>query len=417
MGKLIYIIVDGMADLPIKNLGGKTPLEYAYKPNTSFFLRHSVFGYPSVLGRYAPQSDSGVMADLGYDPLKYSTGRGWFECLGLGMSPEDGQLAVRVNFGAVSNSMLKAIRVYMSKGELEELEGEINDKVRIDADFDFKIGEGYRAGLVIRQSGKKLSAFISNGEPGYIPKFYPNGRKIGLAVPINSKKVNRIKAMRKEAVYTSELLNDFVSKASSVIKKSRVYRDRKEKREEAPNFLFLRDGAVEDPRLPDITGLYGKKWAAVVGMPLEKGISAAAGMTVVDTGELQDVRTDFYNKSEKLSAALKRFDAVYLHIKQTDSVSHLGKYSDKYSIIESLDRIILGELSRKFDFDGGDTLILTCDHATSSELKRHINSKIPVLISNVRFGPNRSFGESMAEKEHAVKIRSAVDILPFASRL
>ena len=97
MSKIVFIIVDGMADLPIKELKNKTPLDYAIKNNLYKFLRHSQFAYPTVLGKFAPQSDSGVMADLGYDPLKYSTGRGWFECLGLNMQPKDGELSIRVN--------------------------------------------------------------------------------------------------------------------------------------------------------------------------------------------------------------------------------------------------------------------------------------------------------------------------------
>ena len=417
MGKLVYIIIDGLADLPIKNLGGKTPLEYAYKPNMYYFLRHSTLAYPNVLGKSAPQSDSGVMADLGYDPIKYSTGRGWFECLGLGLDPKDSDLSLRANFGSIEGSNLKNVRVYMSSGELQELEDEINSKVKIDADFEFKVGEGYRAGLVIRATKYKLSAFISENEPGYSPKFYPNGRKIGFAVPVKSKKISKIRALKKEAKYSADLLNDFISKSSDVIKKSRVYRDRKNHREELPNFLFLRGGAVSDPKLPDINKTYGKNWAAVVGMPLEKGISMAAGMSIIDTGELSDIKSDFYNKSDKLNSALKKFDAVYLHIKQTDAASHLGKYTDKYSIIESFDKIILGELSKKLDMKGGDTLVLTCDHATSSELKRHINSNIPVFISNIKFGPNPSFGESIARTNHVKSIRHATDILRFASRV
>ena len=156
MGKTVFIIVDGMADLPIKQLKNKTPLDYAIKVNLYKFLRNAEFAYPTVLGKFAPQSDSGVMADLGYDPLKYSTGRGWFECLGLNMQPKDGELSIRVNFGSVVNGKLNSVRTYMSKQELQDISDEINRKVRVGADFEFKAGEGYRAVLWLHVKSKTL---------------------------------------------------------------------------------------------------------------------------------------------------------------------------------------------------------------------------------------------------------------------
>ncbi|MGC8533414.1 MAG: hypothetical protein ACP5MV_02155 [Candidatus Parvarchaeum sp.] len=412
MSKTVFIIVDGMADLPIKELKNKTPLDYAIKTNLYKFLRHSKFAYPTVLGKFAPQSDSGVMADLGYDPLKYSTGRGWFECLGLNMAPKDGDLSIRVNFGSVVNGKLGAVRIYMSKQELQELSDEINRKVKVSADFEFKAGEDYRAGLVFRSGKKAFSPFVSNNEPGYTAKFFGNGVKLSFATGITNRKIQKIKAIRKEAEYTAFLLNDFISKAVNVIKKSYVYKERKKKGRDLPNYLFLRDAANKDPKLYNINERYGKRWAAVVGMPLEKGIAAAAGMTLVDTSEEKDIRKDFYDKAEKTIKALSKFDAVYLHIKQTDAVSHLGKFRDKYAIIESIDKIIISRLASSLDLEK-DTLVLTCDHATSSILKRHINSNIPVLISNKKFGFSGNFSEASCSKNHIKEIKKAADIMPF----
>jgi len=412
MGKTVFIIVDGMADLPIKELKNKTPLDYAIKSNLHKFLRHSEFAYPTVLGKFAPQSDSGVMADLGYDPFKYSTGRGWFECLGLNMQPKDGELSIRVNFGSVVNGKLNKVRVYMSRQELEELSEEINRKVKVDADFEFKAGEDYRAGLVFRSGKKTFSSFVSNNEPGYTAKFFPNGVKLSFATGVADKKIHKIKAVRKEANYTASLLNDFISKASTVIKNSKVYKERKKRGLELMNYLFLRDVANKDPKLYDINKKYGKRWAAVVGMPLEKGIATAAGMALIDTFEEKDIHKDFYNKAEKTVKALSKFDAVYLHIKQTDAVSHLGKFRDKYAIIERIDKIIISRLADALDLEK-DTLVLTCDHATSSELKRHINSNIPVMISNGKFGFTSSFSEASCSKNHVKEIKKAVDIMPF----
>ena len=147
-------------------------------------------------------------------------------------------------------------------------------------------------------------------------------------------------------------------------------------------------------------------------MPLEKGIATAAGMTLVETAEEKDIKKDFYDKAEKTVKALSKFDAVYLHIKQTDAVSHLGKFRDKYAIIENIDKIIISRLAGALDLEK-DTLVLTCDHATSSMLKRHISSNIPVLISNKKFGFSSNFSEANCLKNHIKEIKKAVDIMPF----
>jgi 2,3-bisphosphoglycerate-independent phosphoglycerate mutase len=417
MAKLVYIIVDGMGDLPINALNHKTPLEYAYKPNISLLLSHAAYGYPSVLGKLAPQSDAGVLADLGYDPVKYSTGRGWFECLGLGMQPKDGELSLRVNFGQVAGGNLVSVRTFLSADELKILEEEINSKVAMPVSFRFKSGEGYRGGLILAPAKKALSQYVSNNEPGYKVKFYKNGSKLSFATGVKIKKVEKIKAIRKEATYTANLLNLFIRKAIEVIKKSEVYKKRLNNKLPPPNYLFLRDAAVKDPALPDITKNFGKSWGAVVGMPLEKGIAMASGMRVISVQEKADLQEDLNNKGERTLSAMKMFDCVYLHIKQADSAAHLGKYSEKYAIIEAIDKFVISKLSRALDVRAGDTLVLTCDHSTSSELKRHINSNIPVLIINKKFGQNRDFGEAGCKANHLSELKKATDIMSFVMRL
>lgn len=416
MNKTVFVIVDGLADLPIKQLKNKTPLDYAIKSNLYKFTKHCKFAYPKVIGKFAPESDSGVMADLGYDPFKYSTGRGWFECLGLDMQPKYGDLSIRVNFGSVTNNKLNSVRVYMSDQELQELSEEINKKVNLREEFQFKAGEGYRAGLVFHCSKKTFSQFVSNNEPGYTANFFNNGVKLSFATGIKNREIHKIKALKKEANYTALLLNEFISKSVKVIKNSNVYKERKKRGLDAPNYIFLRDAANKDPKLPNINEKYGRNWAAVAGMPLEKGISAAAGMTLISTSEEKNIDKDFSDKAEKTVRALSKFDAIYLHIKQTDAVSHLGKFHEKYAIIEKIDKIIISRLANVLDMDR-DTLVLTCDHATSSELKKHLNSNIPVLIANRRFSYSSDFSEANCAKDHLKEIKKAVDILPFVMSL
>ena len=416
MGKVVFLIVDGMGDRPIKLLSNKTPLEYANKVNINSLLSHAALAFPSVLGRLAPESDSGVMADLGYDPKKYSTGRGWFECLGLGMNPKEGDISLRVNIAEVSGSKLKSVRTYLSKGEFAEIEGAINKQVKLPLEFEFKAGEGYRGGLIIRDNKKRLSQFVSNNEPGYTVKFFGD-KKLSFASESKNKTVPKIKALRADAGFTAKILNQFILETNKVLLKTDVYKRRKAEGLPLPNYALLRDGAVHDPSLPNINKKYGKQWAAVVGMPLEKGIASAAGMSLMNINELDDLDEDLENKADSVSKAIDRYDAVYVHVKQTDALSHLGKYAEKYDVIERIDRILVYSILQKIDISKGDTIVITCDHRTSSELRRHTNDNIPVLIANRKFDRVKEFGETECKEHHLKNISKATEIMPFVMKL
>src|SRR3972149_1486168 len=91
-----------MGDLPIAELGGKTPLEAAETPNLDFLARKGKTGLMYTVKKgVAPESDAAVISLLGYDPFKYSTGRGVIEAVGAGIDVETGDLALRCNFATL----------------------------------------------------------------------------------------------------------------------------------------------------------------------------------------------------------------------------------------------------------------------------------------------------------------------------
>src|SRR3990170_7442763 len=96
--KLIYVVIDGLGDLPTKEFGNETPLSIAHTPNMDKLAKQGKIGLMYTVGKgIAPESDVGVISILGYDPFKYSTGRGVLEAVGAGMSIKDGDLALRCN--------------------------------------------------------------------------------------------------------------------------------------------------------------------------------------------------------------------------------------------------------------------------------------------------------------------------------
>ena len=172
MKKIFYIVLDGLGDLPIKELGDKTPLEAADTPNLDNLAKKAKTGvvYPVKKG-IAPESDVAVISLLGYDAHKYYTGRGPLESYAEGLKISSGDLALRVNFATASDDgktiIDRRVGRNLTTQEATALAGEINTKVRLSsATFEFKNTIGHRGVLVIRKNGQ-LSGWITNTDPAY----------------------------------------------------------------------------------------------------------------------------------------------------------------------------------------------------------------------------------------------------------
>ena len=96
--KYVIILGDGMADIPVDSLGGKTPLEAAFKPNTDSLAPVSVIGNVNTVPEgMVPESDTANLAVMGYDPRLYSKGRSPLEAASMGIKMRDDETAIRAN--------------------------------------------------------------------------------------------------------------------------------------------------------------------------------------------------------------------------------------------------------------------------------------------------------------------------------
>ncbi|MEA2498938.1 MAG: 2,3-bisphosphoglycerate-independent phosphoglycerate mutase, partial [Actinomycetota bacterium] len=173
--KIMYVILDGLGDDPLPQLGGKTPLEVAQTPHLDRLARDGRNGYVTTVGEgIAPESDIAVFAILGYDPHEHHTGRGPLESVGVGVEVNDGDLAYRVNFATVEEDgdgwAIEDRRVGrdLSSEEAQALAKEVQEKVTIPgASFDFRATIGHRGVLVLRSDEGPLSAEVENSDPAY----------------------------------------------------------------------------------------------------------------------------------------------------------------------------------------------------------------------------------------------------------
>ena len=158
--KLLYIVIDGMGDLPIKELSNRTPLEAAKTPNLDALAKKGKTGLMySVKKGVAPESDVAVISLLGYDPFKYSTGRGIIEAVGAGIKLKDGDLALRCNFATLGEGKEicdRRVGRSLTTEEAVELSKAANREVKLtshNATFEFRNTLGHRAVLVIKREG------------------------------------------------------------------------------------------------------------------------------------------------------------------------------------------------------------------------------------------------------------------------
>lgn len=396
--KLVFVVMDGLADRPIVEFGGKTPLEAAETPALDSLASNGSGGMLRVIEGVAPESDAAVLAILGYDPHKYYTGRGPLEAAGIGAHFKEGMLALRCNFATTSagHNLLdrRAGRTLTSK-EAAALAAAINKKVKLTkAKFKFYASVAHRGVLVIgNSSGKeKFSSNIANTDPAYeirggIPHaLHGFENKVKRSVPLDNTTA---------AVRAAELVNEFTEKAFAVMENHPVNIRRSKKGLLPANIIICRDAGNRLPPLYNISEKYGRKWALLADMPLEIGIGELAGMSLVHLPLPTFTAADYKVRLEKTLAALKKFDCLYIHIKGPDLFGHDGDYKGKKKCIEECDKLFFSPLLKKIDLNN-TVVVVTADHATPCEMKGHSDDPVPFIISGGKVKTDfvERFGES-----------------------
>lgn len=416
--KLIYLVIDGLSDLPIKELGNKTPLEAANTPNMDFLANHGKTGLMYPVGKgIAPESDVAVMSILGYDPFKYSTGRGVLEALGSEMEMKDGDLALRCNFATVDaeqNLIDRRVGRTLTTEEAQRLSQAINEEVKLNsypADFEFKSTLGHRAVLVIRGRDKSLSSKITNIDPAYSIE-----GKLGIAKTEFETKLKKCEPLEKteEAKIAATLVNEFVEKSHKILEEHEINKKREKEGKLKANIILTRDAGHLLPKFFKINEKYGVKFASLADMPVEKGISKLAGMHVVEIPPpSRSLWKDCEVRVEKLLETLPFHDGFYVHIKGPDEPAHDGNFNKKKQLIETIDQAFLGKLLQKITMEN-HVVCITADHSTPCKLKAHSDDPVPVLISgnHVEYDGVEKFSERECAKGSLGVLTHGTELLP-----
>jgi 2,3-bisphosphoglycerate-independent phosphoglycerate mutase len=394
--KLLFCVLDGAADRPCKDLGGKTPFEAAEKPAIDGLTQKGATGIVEVIPGVAPESDAAVLSLLGYDPEKHHVGRGVFEALGAGLEFKNGMLALRANFATTSNGrdiVDRRAGRNLSTEEAKLLEKALNEIKIPGFKCTFRATVQHRGVLVIEREGGALSSNISNTDPAYAV----GKGKIGIAKATFKPEVVDAEPLdeSKEAMLAAEAVNKWWNAAFSAIDEHEVNKARRNKGFMPGNLILLRDAGSRLPRLKPLPG----KWAIVADMPLEIGIAKAARMDVEKVPVPTFTSKDYASRVEAAVKCLKNHDGVYVHLKGPDLFGHDGMAKEKTRSIEDIDEAFFQPLLKRISLK--ETIVaVTCDHTTPCDLKAHSSDPVPLAVAGgtVESDATQEFNEKACAK-------------------
>lgn len=395
--KGIIMIIDGMGDRPIKELGNKTPLEAAKTPNMNKMVERGICGIMDpIKPGIRPGSDTSHISILGYDPYEVYTGRGPFEAAGVGLNVLPGDIAFRCNFStADSEGIITDRRAGRIREGTEEIADSIDGMDIVDdVEIIFKESTGHRAVLVLR--GEGLSDQISDADPKH------EGKPPKKVVPLNDSA---------EAAKTADILNMIVSKSYDILKDHPVNLKRIEEGENPANIIIPR-GAGAVPYVEPFGDKYGLKPVCIAETGLIKGIGSITGMDLIDIeGATGGIDTNIGNIEKGiLETAALDYDFLLINVDGADEAGHDGQLDEKIKFIEKVDDM----LARLMEIE--DTyFILTADHSTPINTMDHTGDPVPILINGpeVKVDDVTIFSERAAAKGGLCRIRGSnvMDIL------
>jgi 2,3-bisphosphoglycerate-independent phosphoglycerate mutase len=354
----------------------------------------------------APESDAGVFALLGYDPVRDSPGRGVLEALGVEvpLGPED--VALRLNFATVdgAGAVLDA-RVGRSLSTSEAL-----DLAKAVTASDLLKDQGIRAEVRATVGhrgvlwlhpvrGGPLSPSVSNADP-----FYEKVGGMGQARRPERPEVLPVEPLDGSAGArrTADALNLFLERVGPVLAGHRVNARRALGGKKIANGILVRNAGSLSPRpLTSFEEKFGVRGAALTEMPVERGIARVLGLEDRYVGPMAGDRDAGYRERARVTRELlERFPFVYVHLKGPDEPGHDGNARLKREIVETIDRSFFGPFLEGLDL-GSVRIAVTADHATPCVLKSHSDDPVPLLLAGsgvlARPGPTPpKFGESAA---------------------
>ena len=364
--KYLVLLLDGMADYPVPELSGKTPMEVAHKPNIDLLSSKSEVGLcKTVADGLSPGSDVANLSVLGYDPMVCYTGRSPLEAASIGVNLKETDVSMRCNLVTLSDeedyadkTMVDYCADDISTEEAEKIIEFIEAELGNDI-YKFYSGVSYRHCLVIQNGTTELGKMT--------PPHDISGRVVGEYL---------------SKADAAKPLLELMKKSYELLKDHPVNLERIKRGKRPANSIWLW-GEGKKPELQDFKEKNGISGGIVSAVDLLRGIGKCANMSVpIVTGATGYIDSDF---TAKKNAAISLFeqgcDLVYIHMEAPDECGHRGEVQNKIKSIEIIDEQVVGPM---MDYLKGTPhrILVMPDHPTPLTIKTHVSDPVPYLIYN-----------------------------------
>ncbi len=384
--KYVVLLGDGMADYPIPEFQGKTPLQAARTPNLDLLAKKGTLGLVrTVPSGFPPGSDVANLSVFGYDPALYYTGRAPLEAASMGVKLELRDVAFRCNLITLLSEKGRAIMEDFSAGhisneEAQEIIGDIG-RVLNSREFNFYPGVSYRHLLIWRNGEKSLSLKTT-------PPHDVTGQDVAAHLPVGEG--------RQEIVGLME-------KARKILRDHPINQARLKAGKKLANAIWLW-GQGKAPSLPPLTERFGISGSVISAVDLMKGIGFYAGLEIVNVpGATGYLDTNYAGKAEYALREVSQKDFVYVHLEAPDEAAHSGNLKEKIQAIEDFDGKIVGPILQGLKPYEDFRLMVLPDHPTPISVKTHTSEPVPFVIYTSEDArksqmEDRSFDEASAQK-------------------
>lgn len=340
---IVLLVMDGLGDIPNREFGWKTPLEYAITPNLDRLAKESALGrHIPVIPGITPGSGPGHLGLFGYDSMEYEIGRGMLEAAGMEMDIRDGDVAARCNFASADENGIitdrRAGRIPTEK--CREVCAILSENIKAIDGVEVIIKPGMQHRFVVMFRGENLCDKLTDSDP-----------------LMEGKAPLAVQPLTEKAEFPAEIANKFYQKAREVIKDLKP-----------ANSLLMR-GFAAKPRIPSMCDRFGLNPVCIAHYPMYRGLARFVGMNVLDAGNTPEDAFNVYLDN------CTKYDFLFIHIKYTDSFGEDGNFKEKAKVIESVDKALPILLQKK-----PNVLCITGDHSTPAAMKGHSWHPVPVMI-------------------------------------
>ena len=380
--KHIIILGDGMADLPVERLGGKTLLQYVHKPMMDQLAREGRCGrLITVPEGFPPGSEVANTAILGYDLNKVYEGRGPLEAASIGYEMADDDFAIRCNIITLEDGKI----ITHNGGNLETQDADvlirylnetlakpINDREGCER-VKFITGIQYRHLLVIKGGNKHIVCAP--------PHDHPNEAWRELLV--KAEENAPVEAGRLTPQQTADLINELILKSQELLAKHPYNVAKAAKGERQANSIWPWSGGYR-PSMETLMQQYPqvKSGTVISAVDLIRGIGHYAGLKIVEVpGATGLADTNYEGKAQAAIEALEKDDFVFVHVEASDEAGHYGDLELKLKTIEYLDQRLIAPIYNKVaTWTDPVCIAVLPDHLTPVEQRIHVGQPVPFLI-------------------------------------